>query len=164
MNANKFSKMKTALLLFFVLCTSHLCAQQVISTGGASFSNGTESISWTLGEVVTETMEANNGIVTHGFHQTRLQVSTLEKSSAQKGFIRAYPNPVHDFIFLHVHSNDFRGMQYTLYNSAGLPLQEGAIRDELTKISFIPLPPAMYFIKITKDEKFIRTFKIIKTY
>jgi len=155
--------MKTAILLFFVLYTSHLCAQQVISTCGTSFSDGTTSISWTLGEMVTETMETNSGIITHGLHQTLLEVSTSETHFPQSDFIMAYPNPAHDFILLHLTGKDLKGMKYALYNATGNLLLEGTIDEEITKISFIPLPPAVYFIKITKGEKFIHTFKIIKT-
>jgi len=155
--------MKTCIVLLFVLCTSHLCAQQVISTCGASFSDGTKSIDWTLGEMVIETMETNSEIITHGLHQTRLEVSTSEDHFPQSDFIMVYPNPAHDFIYLHLTGKDLKGMKYALYNATGSLLLEGTIEEEIKKISFIPLPPAVYFIKMIKGEQLIHTFKIIKT-
>ena len=155
--------MKTTILLFFVLSASHLYAQQTISTSGASFHNESETLDWSVGEIITETMVTDNSVLTHGLLQTRLEVSTLIKSTELAEIIRAYPNPAHDFIFLHMTTEDLKGMRYALFNATSNLLQQGAIREEISKISFIPLPPGTYFIRITKGEQFIRTFKIIKT-
>ena len=155
--------MKSCIILLFVLCTSHLCAQHLISTSGASFSDGTESINWTLGEMVIETMETNSEIITHGFHQPRLEISPSGTNVPKRYFIRAYPNPAHDFIHLHLQGKIIKGMKYALYNATGSLLQEGTLEEEITKISFISLSPAVYFMKITKGEQCIQNFKIIKT-
>ena len=66
--------MKTTILsiVFFVttiLCHAQTIDRQVIASSGDYFEGTNSSISWTVGEIATETLTDGNYILTQGFHQ-----------------------------------------------------------------------------------------------
>jgi len=63
-------KTKLLLLTLVLLAVSKFAAsQQVVATAGGYFETDNMSLSWTLGETVTETFAADNFILTQGFQQ-----------------------------------------------------------------------------------------------
>ena len=56
------------LVLFSLLATGTVSAQEVVSSQGDSYSNG--SIDFTLGEVIIATGTDGTNDLTQGFHQT----------------------------------------------------------------------------------------------
>lgn len=65
--------MKTIIIVICLILTIGLNAQSlspvVLASAGGYFASGTVSLSWTLGEPVTETFSNSNIILTHGFQQ-----------------------------------------------------------------------------------------------
>jgi len=66
--------MKTKILILLFVISSTLCFAQsihreVIASSGDHFVGANASISWTLGEIATETLTDGNYILTQGFHQ-----------------------------------------------------------------------------------------------
>ena len=74
----------------FIVSYTQSINQQVISASGTSFSNDEYIIESTLGESVISTLE-NDKILTQGFHQTSLKISSISESSDIK--LKLYPNP-----------------------------------------------------------------------
>jgi len=73
-------------LIVGLLISGFLSAQtvspEVISTSGDYFSNASASLSWTLGELATETLTAGNITLTQGFQQTySLQITGINLQS-----------------------------------------------------------------------------------
>jgi hypothetical protein len=68
-------------ILFVILCIQlHFAgakAQQAVSSAGTYFENESGSISWTLGEVVIETLSAGETILTQGFQQPSILLGTF---------------------------------------------------------------------------------------
>ena len=67
--------MKTKILsiLFFaatILCTAQSIERDVVASSGDYFEGTNISLSWTLGEIATETYSSGNIILTQGFQQT----------------------------------------------------------------------------------------------
>ena len=67
--------MKTKILsvLFFaatILCTAQSIERDVVASSGDYFEGTNASLSWTLGEIATETYTAGNIILTQGFQQS----------------------------------------------------------------------------------------------
>jgi hypothetical protein len=60
------SKFFVILLLF---SATHVISQESISTSGDHFQETTGTISWTLGETVTSTINSSSGSLTQGFNQ-----------------------------------------------------------------------------------------------
>ena len=66
------------LVLFSLLATGSLSAQEVVSTQGDSYSNVSGSIDFTLGEVIIATESDGTNDLTQGFHQTNWNFVGLE--------------------------------------------------------------------------------------
>ena len=60
------------ILSFFLI--RQINAQEVVSAGGGDFTNSSLSVSWTIGEPITETYSVGSNILTQGFHQSKLSV------------------------------------------------------------------------------------------
>lgn len=72
----KYSPMKIWLLLSLIFISRYSDAQSlsptVVASQGGYFSTPTVSIEWTLGEVMSETFDAQNHFLTQGFHQPNI--------------------------------------------------------------------------------------------
>lgn len=92
-------KASKILLPLFILLYQAGMAQEVISSSGSFDSNTSGSLSWTLGEPVTETF-GNGYILTQGFQQNYETILTINEviSSAQ---VSIFPNPFTDVINIH---------------------------------------------------------------
>jgi hypothetical protein len=56
-------------VLTMLLISQQVCPQQVVATAGGYYDNVTGSLSWTLGEIATETFSNGGYILTQGFQQ-----------------------------------------------------------------------------------------------
>jgi len=58
-----------AILIISILSFAQSIDREVLSSSGDSFEGPNSSVSWTLGEIVTETLTDGNTIITQGFQQ-----------------------------------------------------------------------------------------------
>lgn len=96
--------MKKSLLfiIYFFNCFfsfSQSLSPNVISSSGTSFNSGVNQLEWTLGESVIFTLSNGSNLLSQGFHQTNLLVSSLGDSSNDY-IINVFPNPTFDYIQL----------------------------------------------------------------
>ena len=86
-----------AVLMFVLTGASGQSLSPVVATAGDFFSSSSGSLSWTLGEVSTETLQKSIGILTQGFQQPHeATVTGLEVNLN----LSVYPNPVREFLFV----------------------------------------------------------------
>lgn len=91
-------------------CQVQSNAPEVIATDGNFFSCSCGSISWTIGEPVSDTYLSTNAL-TKGFHQPKkIAVSNLSDLN-KKNNLLAYPNPAADYLKL-----DFTRMEPGVYS------------------------------------------------
>jgi hypothetical protein len=174
---HKNKHMKHLTDIFYVLClflslflgTGTAEAQQVVSTAGNHSENGTVQLSWTVGEPVIFTLSNGSNILTQGMHQTKLIVTSIEEIELSGLEISAFPNPANEYVNLKVShlSSDQPGemwkeFSFELYDMNGKVLMQKQIISTETVIKMDSYAPATYFLKVTKDKKLIKTFKIIK--
>jgi hypothetical protein len=89
--------MKKLVLLFFAsLSLNLILSQDVLTSSGAYLANANGSFSLTIGEVISETFNANNFYLTQGFQQNDL--SNNQIISIDEDFITIYPNPASEVI------------------------------------------------------------------
>ena len=92
--------MKTFYPILFT-CTSFLAVtREVVSSSGGEFSSLNTKLSWTPGEPVIETCNSSNCMITQGEHQSKLIVTSVQKNLMSSITIKAYPNPVRNYINL----------------------------------------------------------------
>ena len=62
---------------------NYITSPEVIGSSGGSFSNLNYNLSFTIGEISTETLQASNVILTQGFHKITLIFQLLVKICLQ---------------------------------------------------------------------------------
>jgi len=134
-------------LYFFILSFSSAqsLSHSVIGATGAEFTSANGSLSWTLGETMTETYQKTNGIFTQGFQQPN-----SSKKETRVG-IFVYPNPTPDYLF--VEPNEAGEFQFEIFNLNGQTLiNKKSVLNTATQIHRIDLldfRAALYFLRVT---------------
>ncbi len=149
--------------LFCILQFSISNAQQleVINSGGGFHENDQGSLTFSIGEVVIETISQGELYLTQGFCQANLTI-TPGSGSGFPYEILAYPNPAKDFVTLEIKSDDLNNLNYLLYDINGSLLISNQITSNKNSIPFSSLIPATYFLKIIDNQIEVKSFKIIK--
>jgi hypothetical protein len=137
-------------------------AQEVIAAGGESHSNSSGSISYTIGEPVIETLSSVNNVLTQGFQQSDIIVTTLSEAKSLNFQITAFPNPTKVFIKLKIEKEHISGMSYLICDLTGKVILQKDIAEQETDISFEGLAPSNYVLKILENNTELKSFQIIK--
>ncbi len=150
----------TLSLSFILLLSLTIKAQEIISSSGDFFNNGNISVSWTIGEPVTETIANGNNIFTQGFQQSCLNVTNITEVNSDLN-IKIFPNPAGDYINLT--TDKFYNLNYEIIDINGKTIEKKAILSDNTNISFSNCHSSVYFLKIYGNGKqAVKIFKIIK--
>src|ERR1019366_834874 len=97
---------------------SQTLSPDVLTTSGDYFTNANNSLSWTIGECITETYSSSNNILTQGFQQSKYTITSVEEIT--KGpIITVYPNPASAFINIRTESTELRKMKAELFDVSG---------------------------------------------
>ena len=156
--------MKKFIIIFsFLLFISNVKqAQEAVVSGGNYYENSMGSTSWTLGEIITETFRSDEVILTQGFQQPGLTVTSIDEHPELDFKITAFPNPVKDYLNIKLDTDTFERLSYELFDSKGNILLQKRFTSNLANISLQNLDPAVYFLRIIHDKKVLKTFKIVK--
>jgi hypothetical protein len=149
-------------LTVFVCLGNNINAQQAVVSGGNFHQNSQGSISWGLGEAVIETFEVDDIIITQGFQQSKLTITTIEELPESEFSITAFPNPANDFVYLKSNLNESDDVYFTMFDLNGKIVMQDKIYSTLEKVSFRALKSGVYFIKISLNNKEMKTIKVIK--
>ena len=157
------------LVLFSLLATGSVSAQEVVSTQGDSYSNGSGSIDFTLGEVIIATGTDGTNDITQGFHQTNWNFVGLE-DFAPNYEATIFPNPTSDV--LNIKTSSFENVTYTLYDAQGKLVIQNILSAEQTPIQVSQLAPGAYSLELIFEEgnkgpqslSKRKTFKLVKTH
>ena len=163
-------KLKYALdfFLFLFLCSStELFAQESQNTSGGMANGNGGTISYSIGQVVYTTNSGNKGEMFQGVQQPYEisvinDINDLEEISLS---IIVYPNPTSDLLILKLEDHDnlgFNSYKYEFYDINGKLINAYRIFDSITSINMTNLVAATYILKVFKNQKNMKTFKIIK--
>ena len=149
------------LVLFSLLATGSVSAQEVVSTQGDSYSNGSGSIDFTLGEVIIATESDGTNDLTQGFHQTNWNFVGLE-DFAPNYEATIFPNPTSEV--LNIRTSTFENVTYTLYDAQGKLVLQNVLSAEQTPIQVGQLAPGSYSLILNNQTQNLKTFKLVKTH
>lgn len=156
---------KTVIVVFLVMFwfshALHAQLQHVTPGGGGYFEGSSASVSFTIGDVATSTLTGTSVMLTQGFQQPMLQVSTFSEEMDLAISLNAYPNPVSGILNL-VSNEPLKAGRYELYSLTGSRIMEKELDGLVTKIDFQSQVSSTYFLKIIQDGKAVKTFKIVK--
>jgi len=139
--------------------------QNVIGSAGGYDTTNNVKVSWTVGEVITETATDGNNTLTQGFHQTNLTVTQIEEAliNSENFSINIFPNPAVYSVSMEVTAESIKGLKYELNDNNGKLLLKGKFTNKLEKIDFTIYQPSIYYIRIYNDKgTFSDTYKVVK--
>lgn len=154
-------KLKLTLLFFSILQLSH--AQETIPSTGGNASGTGGATSYSVGQLVYTTNISTTGSVSQGVQQA-FEFQTLSNPGLLAAQLTAvtYPNPTTDFIVLKITDTMLENLQYTLFDINGKTIDSNPVKTSSTEIPMKNLSIGMYLLKLTKKNKPLKTFKIIK--
>lgn len=136
----------------------------VIGTDGGFAGNNQFSISYTIGEIVTELGKdtINNIDLTQGFQQAYISIVSTENHIADID-ISVFPNPA--VTFLNVNISDLSKVQnYAMYDMSGKLLLQQEIISNQFEISFSNFSSGNYLLIFKNDQQKLKTLKVQKSH
>ena len=156
--------LKISIVIVFVIGFTSLQAQSTNPASGGNASGSGGSVSYTIGQIVYTKNNGTNGSVAQGVQQPyEISVVTgIEEALGISLEIMVYPNPATDFVKLKIENYEVQNLRYQLYDINGSLLQDNKIVGNETNIVISNYVPAVYFLKVSDNNKVIKAFKIIK--
>lgn len=159
--------MKTTLTIhsfvFFCL-TIQISAQETINTSSNNLSGSNGSVTSSIGQTFYETSSSSVGSVSTGVQQSYEITGTLGSDITEINLnLKIYPIPTPDILHLKVGFNDYKKYRYDLFDGSGKILTGKSVNEPETSITMASYPAAVYYLKISKDGKVVKIFKILKT-
>jgi len=159
-------KEKTILIVLFLFAFGirYIQAQEAVSTSGGDATGTGGSVSYSVGQIVYTTNTGTNGSVVQGVQQPFeiSVVNAIEEAKSISLNCLAFPNPTTDLLTLKIENYQIENLSYQLYDINGKLLFNKKISSYETSIPMESVPSANYFLKVTDNNKEIKTFKIIK--
>ncbi len=153
---------RNILLIVLILGSINSIAQQAIISSGNVHQNTSGSISWSLGETVTQTFSAGDYTLTQGFQQGDLSVTAIYEKTGIGVNISAYPNPTSSELFVEFESAASGKYSYRLIDEKGNLLEKGKIINTKQRIAFENRHAGLYLLQIHEKSMHVKTFKIFK--
>lgn len=138
---------------------------EVIASAGDYFTSTNNTMSWTLGECITETYTSANNKLTQGFQQSTYTITAVTQLALNGISVKAFPNPTTDYINILVETTG--GYQINcsveLFDIKGKLLMNKKLNDKLMKLDMSQFANGAYFLKVSgKGKTILQNFKIIK--
>lgn len=152
--------------LFLILNAFNLFGQSlnpsVIGSSGDYFQHSNSgNLSWTVGEITTETYE-NNFILTQGFQQFYLEITPVFEASEANFSFSVYPNPTPDRIIIETNQKGKFLLEFLDLTGKILLSREVALSP--FEWSLPNCPEGIYYLKISREGRLVRTFKVKKAF
>ena len=130
------------------------------ATGGEATGTG-GTASYSVGQVVYTTNIGTNGSVAQGVQQAFEISTTLGINQTSINLeLSIYPNPTTGYLTLKTKKSE--NISYQLFNLQGKLIKDKKVTKNNTNIQMNELPKAIYLLKVAKNNKIIKSFKIIK--
>lgn len=138
----------------------------VVASDGEYAMTASGSISWTLGEVMTETFSDPSNVFTQGFQQPR-QLDEAVINLQNQSIIKYYPNPASTNLFILTANLQPGNYTMEVFNIQGVELHNEpclvGMNQYTHNLSIAHLPNGMYLVRFyEKQGNFSTTFKFTK--
>lgn len=156
---------QTFFILFITMIsiTSSYSQESIVIAGGNATGTGGSS-SYSIGQVAYTTLPGSDGSISQGVQQP-YEINTLgnDEFTGINLLMTAYPNPTVDVLNLVVVNDELDNLSYNLYDITGKIISKNSkIAASETSVSMHELNQGIYFLAVNKNNKTIKTFKIIK--
>lgn len=159
----------SGVLLILSIVFTGVFAQEVITTSGGKAMGSGGFADYTVGQIVYTTNFSGTYSVAQGVQQPYEIITETDPHDALDMTLTcsAYPNPVAEFLTLHIENYIDEDIQYFLYDAVGKLLTTGKVEKKKTLISMIEYVSATYTLKVIQQRneyipRKIKVFKIIQ--
>ncbi len=148
---------KKSFFLIVLLCiTLMLNAQEIpsslVSTAGDYFETESMSLSWSIGEVMTESFSTNDLFLTQGFQQSMDYATNIKLDKTNDFYISIYPNPASNYLFVKIPSSTSfiqnNSFLLSVIDVNGKTIMNQKINQQVSNINISDYLSGVYFIKI----------------
>ena len=160
--------MRTIFLIVNILFAFSFHSQNldhfVIATDGGHAGNNQFSLSYTIGEIVTELGNdpVNSIDLTQGFQQAYISIVSTENHIADID-ISVFPNPAVNY--LNVNISDLSKVKtYALFDMSGKLLLQQEIISNQFEVSFSNFSSGNYLLIFKNDQQKLKTLKVQKSH
>ena len=157
--------MRKILILFCVLMTGiGAFAQSAVTASGGEASGNSGNLSYSIGQTFCSTTEGTSGQINDGVLQPYeiYDVTDVQSAISDVISLSAFPNPTNDYLTLRIESDDIEGFNIAMYDISGKEIMQQHITSLETSLDVQQLPSATYFVRVTKEKKELKSFKIVK--
>lgn len=138
--------------------------QEVVASSGEHFSSANTEMSFTIGEPIITTSTSQNTTLTQGFHQSNLEITTINEKVVDDIAVDVFPNPVVDLITIS-NTNNKEGLSVRLMDLNGKVIEYDQLNAIKQEYNLSNLQTGVYLVEVLNSENLsIKTFKIIKTH
>lgn len=154
-------------VVFFGWLKAQSISPEVVASSGNFFDDGSVNLSWTLGEIATESIADANHLITQGFQQTFLLAVSVAAAEKNDFSILLYPNPTVNDVTLAFSNSDESEYEIKVYNHLGQNIFFKNILTSNMQKNFFTLnlgdfASGQYMIEIAQKNKTLKTFKVQK--
>jgi len=152
-----------SLILFFAFqyCIAQSLSPLIISSAGNSLTNGSNQLDWTLGESTTYTLSGVTIVLTQGFHQSNLNITSVDNFDDSFG-LTIFPNPAIDHLQIQFEKASENNL-IELYSTEGkLLLTQESKYTRLCQIDMSKYDIGTYLIKIHNKNTKGKSYRIVK--
>ena len=157
--------MRKILILFCVLMTGiGAFAQSAVTASGGEASGNSGNLSYSIGQTFYSANAGTIGQINEGVQQPYeiFDVTDVQSAISKEISLSVFPNPTSDYLTLHIESDDIEGFDFAMYDISGKEIMQQHITSLETSLDVQQLPSATYFVRVTKEKKELKSFKIVK--
>jgi hypothetical protein len=152
------------LSLFLVSFSIQVSGQESLNTSGTNMSGTAGSVTASLGQIFYTTTSSSVGSIAAGVQQSYEITATLGVDITEISLnLTIFPNPTADILNLKMGFKDYDKYRYDIFDGSGKLLTGQPILQAQTQIIMASYPASMYLLKISKEGKTIKIFKVLKT-
>jgi Secretion system C-terminal sorting domain len=152
--------MKLLLIASLTAYSLSCLGQQLVNSTGDTFSNATLTVEYSVGEIATLTLNANQQTVTQGLLQPSYKGPTGSNELFKAHYaLNYYPNPVTETLHIETDFRDFRTL--SIYALDGKLIRKQVF--DYQDITLESLPAGSYFLTLSDEQNiYFKTLKLIK--
>lgn len=117
----------------------------VTSAGENTTGNG-KIVNWTIGSTVAGTSQTQKHRVYTGNIQPTYDIFYNQEGNKIK--LDCFPNPATEYFNLELHTNNYEGMTWVMYNAQGEKIKSGKLESNILEIQINSLSAATYLLNI----------------
>ncbi|MEI6766680.1 MAG: T9SS type A sorting domain-containing protein [Bacteroidota bacterium] len=156
---------KRTVLSLLLLCAGvmNLTAQVSTASSGGDATGPGGSVSYTIGQLDYVQSSGGGATVSQGVQQPyEIFSSSVEEMKGIELSASVMPNPVEGVLTLTIDENHYQNLRWSLFDMQGRQIGNNAITSAVTTFQMGDLSSGNYFLKISDNQKEIKSFKIIK--